>query len=139
MVLCVKYRPQKVILSRDGTTKGDPLAMAMFGLATLLLKKLVNDNSLTQKWYADDGNAVGNLKKLRSVVDNIIEHGKFFGYHVKSSKCQLIVKDGKYNERIKVFKNTGIEMKKRVRELGSVVGSETESKIVLETQKNITK
>ena len=47
--------------SREGTTQGDPLAMAMYGLATLPLIKLVNGNSLTQKWYADDGNAVGNL------------------------------------------------------------------------------
>ena len=47
--------------SREVTTQGDPLAMPMFGLATLLLIKLDNDNSLTQKWYAHDGNVVGNL------------------------------------------------------------------------------
>ena len=73
----------------------------MKGLATLPLKNLVNDYSLTQKWYADDGNAVGKLKSLRN---NIIKHGEYFGYHVKSSKCQLIVKDEKYEEAIKVFK-----------------------------------
>ena len=82
--------------------------MAMYGLATLLLIKLVNDNSLTQKWCADDGNAVSNLISLRRVLDNIIKHGQFFEYHVKASKCQLIVKDEKYNEAIKVFKNTEI-------------------------------
>ena len=50
--------------------------MAMYGLAILPLIKLVSDYILTQKWYADDGNAVGNLTSLRSVLDNIIKHGK---------------------------------------------------------------
>ena len=67
-------------------------------------------------------------------IDNIIKHGKYFGYYVKASKYQLIVKDEKYNEAIKVIKNTEIEMKKRARVLGSVIGSETECKTFLETQ-----
>ena len=74
--------------------------MAMYGLATFPLIKLVNDTSSTQKCYADDGNAVGNLKSLRTVLDNIIKHGKYFGYHVKPSKCQLILKDEQYNEAL---------------------------------------
>ena len=45
---------------------------------------------------------------------------------MKASKCQLIVKDEKYNEAIKVFKNTEIEMKKAASVLGSVIESETE-------------
>ena len=99
--------------------------MAINGLATLPSIKLVNDNSLTQKSYADDMNTVGNWKSLRRVLDNIIKHGKYLGYHVKASKCQLNVKDEKYNEAIKVFKNIEIEMKKGARVLGSVIGSET--------------
>ena len=59
---------------------------------------------------------------------------KKFEYHVKASKCQLIVKDEKYNEAIKVLKNIEIEMKKGSRVLGSVIGSETEGTIFLETQ-----
>ena len=47
--------------------------MAMYRLATLPLIKLVNDNSLTQKLYADDWNAVGSLKSLRTVFENIIK------------------------------------------------------------------
>ena len=86
--------------------------MAKYGLATLPVIKLVNDNSLTQKWYANDENAVGILKSLRRFLDNIIKHGKYFGYQVRKSKCQLIVKDENYNEAIKVFRSTEIEMKK---------------------------
>ena len=108
--------------------------MAMYGLATLLLIKLVSNNSLTQKGYADDGNAVGNLKSLRRIFDNIIKHGKYFGNHAKASKFQLIVKDEKYNEAIKVFKNNAIEMKKEAKVFGSVIGSETKCNTFLETQ-----
>ena len=70
----------------------------------LLLIKLVNDNSLTQKWYADDGKAVGNLKNRPRVLDDIVKHGKHFGYHVKASKCQLNVRDEKYKEAKKYSK-----------------------------------
>ena len=75
-----------------------------------------------------------NLKSLRTVLDSIIKHGKIFGYHVKASKCQLILKDEKYNDTFKVIKNTELEKKKVARVLGSVIGSETECKTFLETQ-----
>ena len=108
--------------------------MARNGLASLPLIKKIKDNSLIQKWYADDGNAVGKLKSLRRVLDNIIKHGEFFGYHVKASKCQHSVKDENNEEAIKVFKNTEIEIKKVARVLGFVIGSDTECETFLETQ-----
>ena len=59
---------------------------------------------------------------------------------MKASKCQLIVKDEKYHEAIKVFRNTEIEMKKGARVLGSVIGSKIECKTFLEPSwKDITK
>ena len=85
--------------------------MTMYGLATLPLIKLLNDNNLTQKWYA-----VGNLKSLRIALDNLMKHGKYFGYQVKAPKCQLIVTDNKYNEAIKIFKNIETKIKKKVPE-----------------------
>ena len=62
-----------------------------------------------------------------------MKQGKFFGYHVKASKCQLFVKDEKYNESLKLFKNTEIKKKKDGRVLCSAIESETEGKIFLET------
>ena len=111
--------------------------MAMYGLATLPLIKLVNNNSSTPKCFADDGNAVGKIKSLRTFLDNIINHGKYFGYHVTVSKFQLIVIDEKYNEALNLFKITEIESKKGARVLGSVIGSETECKTFLETTAKI--
>ena len=127
---------KKTIYSQEGTTQGDPLAMAMYDLAIIPLIKLLSVDNVTQKWYADDGNAVGKLSNLRTVLDKIVSLGKFFGYHVKASKCQLIVKDEKLGEAQKVFANTGITIKAGARVLGSVIGTESECKKFLEFQQN---
>ena len=110
--------------------------MAMYGLAIIPLIKLLSVDDVTQKWYADDGNAVGKLSNLRSVHDKIVSLGKFFGYHVKASKCQLIVKDEKLGEVQKIFANTGITIKTGARVVGSFIGTESECKKFPEFQQS---
>ena len=110
--------------------------MAMYSLAIIPLIKLLSVDDVTQKWYADDGNAVGKLSNLRTVLYKIVSLGKFFGYHVKASKCQLIAKDEKHSEAQKIFANTGISIKAGARVLGSVIGTESECKKFLEFQQN---
>ena len=42
-----------ILMSEEGTTQGDPLAMSMYALATIpLLKQLISD--MEQVWYVDD-------------------------------------------------------------------------------------
>ena len=69
----------------------DPLAMAMYGVALLPLITLAKDDMVTQKWYADDGNAVGSLESLVALHQKLQKHGPAFGY--KLTKCNLIVKE----------------------------------------------
>ena len=58
------YSDGESIPSREGTTQGDPLAMAMFALATLpLVNKLSRD--VKQCWYADDASAGGELQHIK--------------------------------------------------------------------------
>ena len=53
------------IMSAEGTTQGDPLAMAMYALGTLPLIQRSNPSNLVQQvWYADDGTAAGSLTNL---------------------------------------------------------------------------
>ena len=60
-----------VILSQEGTIQGDPLAMAMYGLATIpLIRRL--EGLCTQVWYADDSMAAGKLTQLRQWWDKLI-------------------------------------------------------------------
>ena len=98
--------------------------------------KLLSVDNVTQKWFADDGKAVGKLSNLRTVLDKIISLGKFFGYHVKASKCQLIVKDEKLSEAEKIFENAGITIKAGARVLGLAIGTKSECKKFLEFQQN---
>ena len=75
------------MLSREGTTQGDPLAMARYGVAVLPLMERVENERILQRWYADDGSVAEKLEELRHVLENVIKHGKHFGYNVKHSKC----------------------------------------------------
>ena len=54
------------LLSKEGTTQGDPLAMAMYAIGT---KPLINKlNGITkQVWYTDDSGAGSTLLNLRVV------------------------------------------------------------------------
>ena len=97
--------------------------MAMYGIGIIPLIELLQKPNVTQKWYADDGSAAGDLKSLRAIVNNLDVHGKAFGYNVKPSKCQLIVKENRRDSAIKVFEGTNITMVDGFTLLGSVIGT----------------
>ena len=52
------------ILSKEGTTQGDPLAMAMYAIGTQPLVRRL-DGIAKQVWYADDSAAGSRLERLR--------------------------------------------------------------------------
>ena len=53
------------LMSKEGTTQEDPLAMPMYALSTIpLIRKL--KHGVKQVWYADDACAVGSLSSLHS-------------------------------------------------------------------------
>ena len=61
------------ILSQEGTTQGDPLAMAMYAIGTLpLIHKLQGEGDVTQAWYADDASAGGRTPDLRVWWDSLV-------------------------------------------------------------------
>ena len=71
IVLVITYRkPTELfldggtLLCQEGTTQGDPLAMPMYGLATIpLIRKL--EGQYKQVWYANDSAAIGKTDHLR--------------------------------------------------------------------------
>ena len=69
------------IRSCEGTTQGDPLAMAMYALAvTPLISKLhQNIPTCKQVWYADDSTAAGSLQDLKKWWDEISSLGPGYG------------------------------------------------------------
>ena len=58
------------MLSKEGTTQGDPLAMAMYAVGT---KPLIDQlNGITKHvWYADDSSAGSTLVNLRRLWDKL--------------------------------------------------------------------
>ena len=81
------------ILSHEGTTQGDNLAMSFYSLGTSVL--IYSNNNAKQIWLADDAAAGGLLKQLKTWWDNLICEGEKFGYFVNQKKSWLILKDPK--------------------------------------------
>ena len=51
----------ETLTSQEGTTQGDPLAMAMYAISTSPLSHCLKDKEIRQVWLADDATAGGNL------------------------------------------------------------------------------
>ena len=114
------------IRSCEGTTQGDPLAMAMYALAvTPLISKLhQNIPTCKQVWYADDSTAAGSLQDLKKWWDEISSLGPGYGYFPNSSKTYLIVKPKYIEQATTLFAGQGIQVTAGGRRhLGAVIGS----------------
>ena len=122
------YIAKSTILSQEGTIQCDPLAMAMYGINILPLISRLHNNSLTQKWYADDGSAVGKLKDIRALLDKLNYGYPKYGYPVNPPKCQLIIKPGGERQASTEFAGTNVEITQGARVLGSVIGGSEASK-----------
>ena len=113
--------------SQEGTNQGDPIAMAMYGIALLPLIELVKNPKVTQKWYADDSNVAGSMDDLKVVYDKLTQHGSAFGYTL--TKCNIITKTENVNQAEKLFSNSDLEIVEGQRVLGSVIGSESSHRL----------
>ena len=114
------YIGKLTIMSQEGTTQGDPLAMTMYGIAILPVITGLRNDSLAQKWYVDDGSVVGKLKDIKALFDKLTQPGPKYGYLVSSPKCQLIIKPGGKHQASTVFAVTNVEITQGARVLGSI-------------------
>ena len=87
------YVGGECILSREGTTQGDPLAMHMYAIGMMPLIRLAGGIGALQQWYADDASAIGRLARLREWWGVLEEFGPRYGYFRNSTKSMLVVKD----------------------------------------------
>ena len=94
----------EVISSSEGMTQGDPLAMAMFAIATIpLIHQLKESSSANQVWFADDATARGKLQSLKQWWDELQRRGPDFGYYANAAKSWLIVKEQHMTEANNIF------------------------------------
>ena len=116
------------IESTEGTTQGDPLAMAMYALAiTPLIQQLRTRNpEASQVWFADDATCAGTCTQLRAWWENLSLSGPTFGYHPNGSKTHLVVKEEHEERARQIFRDTDIQISIHgKRHLGAALGSRT--------------
>ena len=110
--------------SKEGTSQGDSLAMAMYALILMPLLHQISGHC-NQAWYADDGTGADTLDRLRNWWDALIELGPSFGYFPNPAKTYLIVKPDKLADAHEIFEGTNIQITvDGERHLGAVIGSE---------------
>ena len=90
---CDLFVGGSIIKSAEGTTQGDPLAMAMYAVATIPLIKQ-KGQQIMQAWYADDAAGVGSLTNVRDWWDKIVSLGPAYGYHA-SGGSRIFRKGGR--------------------------------------------
>ena len=115
---------KEVILSQEGTTQGDPLAMAFFALASIPLIKAIAVDTATQVWFADDAACGSDLVCLKQWWDKLLLMGPKYGYFPNAAKTYLVVKPEKQGEADRIFQDTNITIcEAGKRYLGGTLGS----------------
>ena len=114
----------ETLLSQEGTTQGDPLAMAMYAIAIIPLIHQLEDEETKQVWFADDATAGGNLDSLKAWWNRIVDLGPDYGYYPNASKTWLIVKEENLEEATTLFEGTGVAITAEGRRhLGAAIGT----------------
>ena len=119
----------KEMKSREGTTQGDPISMAAYGIGLKPLLDRLNlnnvDNDLKQVAFADDISGIGRIVGLKKWWNCISEYGPFIGYFPKASKSWLTVKEEYLELEEKIFLESGVNITVYGRKhLGALIGSE---------------
>ena len=77
-----------ILLSREGVAQGNPLSMAIYGIALLPLGEQLREEfpTVLQPWYADDCAMMGSAEDVAACLLVIQKVGPMFGYHPEPEK-----------------------------------------------------
>ena len=111
--------------SAEGTTQGDPLAMAIYAISLQpLITRLGISSEAKQCWYADDASGSGSLEVIKQWWDELTEAGPNLGYYPNAKKCWLITKPEKVEGARAIFEGTAINISTQGQShLGAALGS----------------
>ena len=116
------------ILSTEGTTQGDPLAMAMYALATIPLVQQLKAScpDVHQVWFADDATSASSCSNLKAWWDDLSSRGPAFGYFPNASKSYLVVKEEHEASARQLFMDTDVQITTDGKQhLGAAIGSKS--------------
>ena len=114
------------IQAEEGTTQGDPIAMAMYalGLTALLNEIKYETTEIKHVAYADDLTGAGKIDKLKAWWDLIEIHGPEVGYQPNARKSFLIVKPEYYERAVHLFSDSDVVIAPEgQRHLGVAIGT----------------
>ena len=115
----------KELLSVEGTTQGDPVAMSLYAVSLQpVIAHLQTSSSAKQCWFADDATGSGTLENVKGWWDELSSSGPALGYLLNAKKCWLITKPEKEEEARAVFRATAINITMEgYKHLGTALGS----------------
>ena len=120
-----RHGDEDIIQSEEGTTQGDPIAMAMYGIGMSVLQsglayKETNAKSVA---YADDYSGAGRVEDLIEWWKKLETLGPQFGYFPNAEKSCLIVKPEIELSAMQLFEDTKLKITVAgQRHLGAVIG-----------------
>ena len=117
--------------SKEGTTQGDPIAMAIYAIAViplLLMVLEITESRASERTraaaFADDFTASGTIAGIKYWWDQLCKIGPKFGYFPEATKSWLIVKPCLKSKAIKSFVNSGVNITTDgKRHLGAALGT----------------
>ena len=119
------------LLSKEGTTQGDPTSMCAYarGILPLLQSLLdfvsVHELNTEEAAFADDFRVAGKLSSIKDYWSQLTSIGPKYCYFPKASKPYLIVKEDQFPNATTLLDksnvNITVEGKKH---LGAIIGSE---------------
>ena len=119
------------LLSKEGTTQGDPISMSAYALGILQLLQFlldvisVNELNAKEVAFADDFTVAGKIPSIKDYWSQLKSIGPKYGYFPKASKSYLIVKEDQLPHATASFENSNVNITvKGKRHLGVIVGSE---------------
>ena len=108
----IVFGSKDIIVSNEGTTKGDNFVMSFYalGTTTLLNYLLISSPNVKNVCLAVDITDAGTLVNLEKWWSTIISKGSKFGYYINEDKSWLIVKNKNLlNEAQQIFSNSDIK------------------------------
>ena len=74
LAACLFITGGEELISAEGTTQGDPLAMSLYAISLQpLIKRLHVSSAAKQCWFADDATGSGSLQDVRKWWDELSE------------------------------------------------------------------
>ena len=128
-----------VLQSMEGTTQGDPVAMAMYAIGLSVLQDEISyeRTQVKQVAYADDLSGAGKISDLMKWWNLVNDKGPIIGYTPNAKKSVLIVKPELYDLALDIFRDSGVIITKEgQRHLGAVIGTEEFKKKYMEEKVN---